>query len=307
MWVYTRADLAAARQLAGARHRHLAADAQRATSGMKGVLAAVGLPAAILLHSITAWIFGLQIARGFWYSAIMAPLFITSALVSGTGLMILLALVVRRIGRVSFHDDLVALPGRAAGGVRRRRGASSCSARCSPRRTRGAAFEADPARRLLTGRYAGFFWFEIVVGLAGAVRPAAVRALRCERALGGGRVGARGGGHLHPPAQHRPQRALVRDRALSARASPSGRRSRWAPTSFALSYFYYPAAIEYLVAGGVICFGALVFTLAAGGCRSGRAARAGAGRRVVSLPPARGALERMRHCRRDQRHGRLAP
>jgi Ni/Fe-hydrogenase subunit HybB-like protein len=34
-------------------------------------------------------------------------------------------------------------------------------------------------------------------------------------------------------------------------------------TSFALSYFYHPSAIEYLVAGGVICFGALVFTIAA--------------------------------------------
>ena len=34
-------------------------------------------------------------------------------------------------------------------------------------------------------------------------------------------------------------------------------------TSFALSYFYYPSLVEYLVAGGVICFGALVFTLAA--------------------------------------------
>ena len=34
-------------------------------------------------------------------------------------------------------------------------------------------------------------------------------------------------------------------------------------TSFALSYFYHPSAIEYFVAGGVICFGALVFTIAA--------------------------------------------
>jgi Ni/Fe-hydrogenase subunit HybB-like protein len=34
-------------------------------------------------------------------------------------------------------------------------------------------------------------------------------------------------------------------------------------TSFALSYFYHPSVIEYLVAGGVICFGALVFTIAA--------------------------------------------
>ena len=31
---------------------------------MKTALAWIGLPAAVLLHSITAWIFGLQISRG---------------------------------------------------------------------------------------------------------------------------------------------------------------------------------------------------------------------------------------------------
>ena len=34
-------------------------------------------------------------------------------------------------------------------------------------------------------------------------------------------------------------------------------------TSFALHLFYRPSLIEYLVALGVLCFGALVFTLAA--------------------------------------------
>ena len=41
-------------------------------------------------------------------------------------------------------------------------------------------------------------------------------------------------------------------------------------TSFALQLLLQPGLIEYLVAGGVICFGALVFTLAALGCRCGR-------------------------------------
>ena len=38
---------------------------------VKGAMAWIALPAAIMLHSITAWIFGLQIGRGFWYSSII--------------------------------------------------------------------------------------------------------------------------------------------------------------------------------------------------------------------------------------------
>ena len=121
---------------------------------MKGVLAAVGLPAAILLHSITAWIFGLQIARGFWYSAIMAPLFIASALVSGTGLMIVLALIVRRTGRISFKDDLVSYLGGMLAVFVAVEGFLVFSEMLTAAYP-GAGFEADPVRRLLTGPYAG--------------------------------------------------------------------------------------------------------------------------------------------------------
>ena len=45
----------------------------------------------------------------------------------------------------------------------------------------GAGFEADPARRLLTGPYAGFFWFEVVAGLAVPFVLLAVPRLRANR------------------------------------------------------------------------------------------------------------------------------
>lgn len=54
------------------------------------VLAYVGLPAAFALHSITAWIFGVQISRPFWNSAIMAPLFVVSAILAGSALVLLI-------------------------------------------------------------------------------------------------------------------------------------------------------------------------------------------------------------------------
>lgn len=53
------------------------------------VMSCVALPVAILVHSVTAWIFGLQIARDGWYSALMAPLFVASALDSGLALLII--------------------------------------------------------------------------------------------------------------------------------------------------------------------------------------------------------------------------
>jgi molybdopterin-containing oxidoreductase family membrane subunit len=67
-------------------------------------MAFVALPAAVLVHSVTAWIFGLLVARPFWNTALLAPMFISSALVSGTALLILVAHVVDRTTEWSPED-----------------------------------------------------------------------------------------------------------------------------------------------------------------------------------------------------------
>ncbi len=69
------------------------------------VLAYIGLPMAVLLHSITAWIFGLQISRPWWNTALMAPLFVTSAILSGTALVALVALAAHRFDRLHVPDE----------------------------------------------------------------------------------------------------------------------------------------------------------------------------------------------------------
>ena len=126
----------------------------------------------------------------------------------------------------------------------------------------GAGFEADPARRLLTGPYAGFFWFEVVVGLVipfvllawprlrADVRWVAVASALAVVGILIHRVNIVLNGLSYATVPYPPGVSI-------GTAQPAG------TTSFALSYFYHPALIEYLVAGGVICFGALVFTLAA--------------------------------------------
>ena len=68
------------------------------------VLAYVGLPTAVLLHSITAWIFGLQIARTWWNTALMAPVFVVSAILSGTALVALVALAAQWFDRVELPE-----------------------------------------------------------------------------------------------------------------------------------------------------------------------------------------------------------
>ncbi|MEA5025807.1 hypothetical protein SDC9_33961 [bioreactor metagenome] len=57
------------------------------------IMSRIALPVAILVHSVTAWIFGLQIAREGWHNALMAPLFVASALDSGLALLIIVLLL----------------------------------------------------------------------------------------------------------------------------------------------------------------------------------------------------------------------
>ena len=208
----------------------------------------------------------------------MAPLFIASALVSGTALMILLALIVRRTGKVGFKDDLVGYLGGMLAVFIAVEGFLVFSEMLTAAYP-GAGFEADPARRLLTGPYAGFFWFEVLAGLAVPFVLLAVPRLRAKpRWVAAASVLAVAGILIHR-VNIVLNGLVVRDRAVSAGRARSARRSRSARPRSRSATSTSPALIEYLVAGGVICFGALVFTLAARWLplREGGAARAGAG------------------------------
>ena len=74
-------------------------------------IAFVALPVAVITHSVTAWIFGLQISRPAWNTALLAPLFLASALASGLALVILVSVLSNRFSKV--RVDKEALSGRA--------------------------------------------------------------------------------------------------------------------------------------------------------------------------------------------------
>jgi len=75
-------------------------------------LAIIAVPAAVLLHSITAWILGLTKAQAGWHTALLAPLFVTSAIVSGTALVILATLLSQRFFRLNIEERVTVGLGR---------------------------------------------------------------------------------------------------------------------------------------------------------------------------------------------------
>jgi molybdopterin-containing oxidoreductase family membrane subunit len=259
VWLYTRADLARRGSLlalgTGTSER-----AMRREERAKSVMAWIALPAAILLHSITAWIFGLQISRGFWYSAIMAPMFVASALVSGLALVILLALVLRWLGRLRFGDELVGFLGGLLA-VFIAVEAFFVGAEMLTAAYPGAPYEADPIRRLLVGPYAPLFWFEVLVGLGVPFAILAVRRTRRSVAwVAAASVIAVVGIFVHR------LNLILNGLSFVPVDMPPG-VSIGVPqpdaASFALSYWYVPTIVEWLVVGGVLAIGALLFTLAA--------------------------------------------
>ncbi len=60
------------------------------------LLSIVIIPLAILVHSVLAWIFGMTLRPG-WHSTIFAPYFVVAAVYSGTGVLILVMWVFRKI------------------------------------------------------------------------------------------------------------------------------------------------------------------------------------------------------------------
>ena len=68
------------------------------------VLAVISLVTAVLVHSVTAWIFGLQPAHELWYTALLGPWFVSSALVCGTALVMIVVIGLRAAGRIELEQ-----------------------------------------------------------------------------------------------------------------------------------------------------------------------------------------------------------
>lgn len=128
------------------------------------VLAFLSIPGAVLLHSITAWILGLIKATPGWHTALLAPIFIGSALVSGLAMVILAAILCRKALKLEIEDKVIL-------------DMSKILIFLIPvlfyflfaeLLTIGFAGETVPLaffKEIMSGKYAPVFWFDMVLGL----------------------------------------------------------------------------------------------------------------------------------------------
>lgn len=127
------------------------------------VLGRVALPVAILVHSVTAWIFGLQIAKEGWYTAILAPIFIASAMDSGLALLLCALAWLRKKGIFDVEQKLFnSLAGLLCTCVAVDAFFIGCEVLTMA--YPGAA-GAETLAIMTGGATAPFFWFEIIAGL----------------------------------------------------------------------------------------------------------------------------------------------
>ena len=71
------------------------------------VVSVIALVCAVLVHSVTAWIFGLQQAHEFWHTALLGPWFVSSALVCGTALVLIVVIALRRTNYLELEQSYV--------------------------------------------------------------------------------------------------------------------------------------------------------------------------------------------------------
>ncbi len=63
------------------------------------ILIYLSFPWAVIMHTVTAFIYAGTPGRGFWMTAIMAPRFLVTAFAAGCAILILLSLVLRKLSR----------------------------------------------------------------------------------------------------------------------------------------------------------------------------------------------------------------
>jgi molybdopterin-containing oxidoreductase family membrane subunit len=127
------------------------------------VLSAIALITAILVHTVTAWIFGLQISHEFWYTALLGPWFVSSALVSGLALVLIVVVALRKTGYLKLEQDQISKMAKLLGIFT----AVDLYFFGCDLLTSGFPGGAggDVVAMLTTGPLAGFFWVEIIAGI----------------------------------------------------------------------------------------------------------------------------------------------
>ncbi|MDR0515390.1 MAG: polysulfide reductase NrfD [Coriobacteriaceae bacterium] len=126
------------------------------------VLSVIALVCAVMVHTVTAWIFGLLQAHEFWHTALLGPWFVSSALVSGLALVLVIVIALRKAGYLEPKQEDIAKMARLLGVFT----AVDLYFLACDLLTLGfpGASGADMVGILATGALAPFFWVEVAAG-----------------------------------------------------------------------------------------------------------------------------------------------
>ena len=131
------------------------------------VLSVISLVTAVLVHTVTAWIFGLQQAHEFWHTALLGPWFVSSALVCGTALVLVVVLCLRHAERIEIKQEYIVKMAKLLGAFIM---VDLYFFGCDLLTTGFPQGEAAKIVTMLTsGPLAPYFWFEIVGCIIAAV------------------------------------------------------------------------------------------------------------------------------------------
>lgn len=230
-------------------------------------LSGIALPIAILVHSVTAWIFGLQIARTGWHSALMAPLFVASALDSGLALLLMTLLLMKKFTDYKTENKLItSLAGLMV---------TCCIVDAyfvlSEMLTMGYSGEgADMIifKEMISGTTAPFFWGEVILGF---IIPIGILLFRKNREKSGlvflssalifigvlcKRIWLLLTSFIHPNVEGAP--GVTLGRFSQGTYYPDHMSSMWA-----IKGTYFPTMLEFIIVIGMLAMGTLIFSILA--------------------------------------------
>lgn len=138
------------------------ADKGRVSHAASRALSIVALVIAVCVHSVTAWVFSLQVSHEFWNTALMAPWFVCSAMASGLALVMVVCAALSKAGYLHVGDGLMAKMAKLLGVfVLVDIYFLGCDVLTS---VYGADQAREIASMMLAGELAPFFWTEVLGG-----------------------------------------------------------------------------------------------------------------------------------------------
>ena len=257
---------------------------KRADKSKIAIVSRFALPIAILVHTVTAWIFGLQIAREGWHSAIMGPLFVASAMDSGLALLLIVLLALQAAKVFELGRKLMAtLAGLLATCIAVDAFFIGCELlTVAYPQTAGGT---ETLGTLFNGVTSPFFWFEIIAGL---LIPFCILVFAKNRARMG-LVAAASVCVVVGVFFKRVWLLLTSFVGFNVAGAPGARLAPRRPTQggssmWALTGTYAPTWVEIVVVIGVVSLGALAFLVLAQKLLPGRAAPRDAEAAAVERP-----------------------